>query len=194
MTVLHPTKTGVAGVILTALAGVVFAIVRAFVEGRDPAVPLVVGLIGLAVLTGAALLYARNARVEIDAKGIRSRTILGDERVIVPHRINRVVVAKAVTRVIAPQTAHVAVLDANGEPLLRLTGARWDALAFAEAAQVFGDRLTVIEEPHTVRELTDRFPLALPFTVRRPVLVVLIGLGGVAAGAILVSTYLDTLG
>ena len=75
----------------------------------------------------------------------------------------------------------VAVLDARAEPLLYINGERWHQPAVEEALEPFADRLVIIEETVTVRELTDRFPLALPFGVRRPGLVALTILGAFLA-------------
>jgi len=171
----------VALLIATPVVGTIAGVARAAFTGGSVLANLSGGLIAVALFTAFAVLYVRRARITIDAKGIRRTSFTGDTKTITAHRIARIVSARAVTRRFAADTSWVAVLDAKAEPLLYINGERWHQLAIEEALAPFADRMVVVEEPTNVRDLTDRFPLALPFQVRRPGLVLLTILGMVLA-------------
>ena len=167
--------------IATPVVGTIAGVARAAFTGGNVLANLAGGLIAIALFTAFAVLYVRRARIAIDATGIRSTSFTGDTKTITAHRIARIVSARSVTRRFAADTSWVAVLDARAEPLMYINGERWHQLAVEEALAPFADRMVVVEESTTVRELTDRYPLALPFQVRRPGLVLLSILGAILA-------------
>lgn len=181
MTELRPSRSGVAILVATPVVGTIAGVTRAALTGGVVLAALIGGLIATALFVGFAVLYVRRARIVIDEAGIRTTTFTGATKTVTAHRIASIVSARSVNRRFSAQMSWVAILDARSEPLLYINGERWSQLAVEEALAPFAHKLITIDEPVTVRELTDRYPLALPFAVRRPGLVVLCILGAVLA-------------
>jgi hypothetical protein len=181
VTELRPSRNGVAILVATPIIGTIAGVLRAAFTGASVLAALVGGLIATALFAGFAVLYVRRARIVIDQASIRTTSFTGTTKTVTAHRIARIVSARSVHRRLSGPMSWVAVLDARAEPLLYINGERWHQAAVEEALAPFADRLVVIEETVTVRELTDRYPLALPFQIRRPGLVFLTFIGVILA-------------
>ena len=171
------------------MAGIGAGVFRAALAGSATPALLVCAALAAAIIAAFASVYVRNVRIEADSAGIRTFSIINDRNTITAHRIARVVIARAVSTPLFGTSARLAVLDANGAALLRLDADVWRAEKLLDASIAWSDRIEIVDEPMTSRQLTDRHPMALPFRLHHSVLFVLCVVGGVCAVLALATSF-----
>ena len=191
VTVVRPDPRTVRGAIVVPVLATFIVVLWSLLTGGPLLLPFVIGAVVTLAVGVWVLVYLLRARLEIDAAGIRRTSITGFVSTIAAHRIAHIVMVDLASPILE-ERPHTAVLDANGEPLLYLNGAIWRPDDLKPALASFSDRLSVFSERATVREVTDRYPLALPFAVRKPGVTALGVLGALLAILIVAVSLVGT--
>jgi hypothetical protein len=152
---------------------------------------LIADLIALTVVALGLVAYARlslrNARVDSAPGQLRIRNFLGATHSVAAHHLAEVVLVRALVPAKGENQsmagARLFVLDDTGRSVLRWSENAWTSTQMRELGASLQLPNDSIEEPLSRLELIERYPRALRFAERRPLLFVMILIGSILAVA-----------
>jgi hypothetical protein len=161
--------------VLAAISPLIFA-------GSHFGSTLVTELIALAVVGLGLVAYARlslrNTRVDAAPGRLRIQNFLGAAHEVAAHHLADVVFVRTLVPAKGENQsatgARLFVLDDTGRSVLRWSENSWTPRQMRELAESLQLPTDSIEEPISRLQLIERYPRALRFTERRPVLFVVI--------------------